>query len=423
MNVELIKIFGISLGLGLLVGLQREHANSAIAGIRTFPIITLFGTISGLLAQQFGGFVLAGALLAVAGLVIAVNIYHPSDDPGQTTEAAILLMFVVGAYLPFGNQPIAIACGAITAVLLHFKNPLHTLVSRFGYADIRVIMQFVLISLVILPILPDRTYGPYQVLNPRDIWLMVVLIVGIGIAGYFAYKFWGSKAGIILGGILGGLISSTATTVSYAKHSKEAPKLVKPAAFVITAASAIAFIRILVEIAVVAPRYLLTFALPLGVVLLVMIILSVITYTGNHHGQEKSMLEQKNPAQLKSALVFGLIYGLVVLGTAAAKDYFGRNGLYTVAIISGLTDVDAITLSTARLVNTQSLEPHAGWKIVLIASLSNLAFKAGIVATLGNRKLLLTMAMLFGITIGCGLLVLFLWPENLLTNLINQTDK
>ncbi|CAA9232402.1 MAG: MgtC family [uncultured Cytophagales bacterium] len=418
MDQELITIFGISLGLGLLVGLQREHANAKIAGIRTFPIITLFGTLSGLLAKTFGGLVLAAALLALAGLVIFTSLLRKTEDPGKTTEAAILLMFAVGAFLTVGDKTISLAVAGITAVLLHFKDPLHGLVDRFGYTDIKVVMQFVLISLVILPVLPNQTYGPYDVLNPHDIWLMVVLIVGLSIVGYFAYKFFGNRAGTLLSGILGGLASSTATTVSFARHSKAAPQITQAATFVVLTASAIAFVRMIVEIGVVAPAYLLALAPPLAVVLVIMGILAALVYTRNdkkEEGQkEEALLQQENPAQLKSALVFGAIYGLVVLGTAAAKDYFGRQGLYAVALVSGLTDVDAITLSTAKLVTGKELEPQTGWRLILIASLANLVFKGGIVAVMGDKKLFRKVALLFAIALAGGLLVLFLWPDSLL---------
>ena len=169
----------IALGLGLLVGLQREHAASRLAGIRTFPLITVFGVISGMLSQSFGGWVLAAALLSLAGLIILGNIVElksGSTDPGLTTEAALLLMFGVGAYLVIGRAEVAIAVGGGVAVLLQAKVQMHGVSAKLGESDLKALMQFVLLSLVILPILPDRAYGPYSVLNPRQIWLMICLI-------------------------------------------------------------------------------------------------------------------------------------------------------------------------------------------------------------------------------------------------------
>ncbi|AKD02068.1 DUF4010 domain-containing protein [Pontibacter korlensis] len=425
MELELFQTLGISLGLGLLVGLQRQHDQSELAGIRTFPLITMFGTISAYLAQDFGGWVVAAGLLSLAGLVVVANLMRskgPYVDVGLTTEAAALLMYAIGAYLALGSGTVAVAVGATVAVLLHLKDTLHNLISRIGQRDLKAIMQFVVISLVILPVLPDDTYGPYNVLNPYNIWLMVVLIVGIGLSGYFAYKIFGQKAGTLLGGILGGLISSTATTVSYARRTKDSSNTSSNlATLVIFTASAVSFARIITEVAVVAPGTVATVAPPLAAVLLLMLLLGAVMYFFKRDETDK-MPEQENPAQLKMALVFGAIYAAVILATSFAKEQLGSSGLYMVAIVSGLTDVDAITLSTSRLMQTGNLELNNGWRLILVAALSNLVFKAVLVGLLGNRSAFSRIAVLFGIVLVAGLLVLWLWPEefSLLSSLTAQ---
>ncbi|PTX18113.1 uncharacterized membrane protein (DUF4010 family) [Pontibacter mucosus] len=414
MELELFETLAIALGLGLLVGLQRQHDQSQLAGIRTFPLITLFGTLSGFLAQDFGGWILASGLFSLAALMAVANFMRsktPNFDIGLTTEAAALLMYVVGAYLVLGQTTVAVAVGASVAVLLHLKETLHGIVAKIGQNDLRAIMQFVVISLVVLPVLPDRTFGPYQVLNPYNIWLMVVLIVGLGLLGYFAYKVFGQKSGTVLGGILGGLISSTATTVSYARRSKEQHASSMLAALVIFIASTVSFVRIITEVAVVAPGTLPTVAPPLAAVFLLMLVLAIVVYLMRDDSQD-TMPEQDNPAQLKTALVFGAIYAIVILATAFAKDQLGSGGLYIVAIISGLTDVDAITLSTSRLMQVGELQPANGWRLILVAALSNIAFKAGLVGVLGNRSVFGKVALLFGMVLAGGLLVLWLWPED-----------
>lgn len=414
MEQESFQVLAIALALGLLVGLQREHANSRVAGIRTFPLITILGALTGLLAPVLGGWALAGGFAGVTAIIVMGNLLQEKNDganSGQTTEAAILVMYTVGVSLALGDRTLAVAVGGLVAVLLQAKRALHGLVKKIGYQDIKVVMQFVLLSLVILPVLPDQAFGPYQVLNPRDMWLMVVLIVGISMSGYFAYKFFGQHAGTLLGGILGGLISSTATTVSYARRTKENPGASMLAAFVIMTASAVAFVRMLVELAVVAPRQLAAMAPPLGALLLLMLlVIAGLYFWGRKKQQESEIPSQGNPAQLKSALIFAGLYGLVLLATAAGKDYLGDKGLYLVAFISGLTDVDAITLSTGKMVAAGKLVPHTGWQLILIAALSNLAFKGGLVALLGDGKLLRQVAMLFGLTIAAGLLIIWLWP-------------
>lgn len=414
MEQDLFQTLAVALGLGLLVGLQRQHTNARIAGIRTFPLITLFGSITALLAQDFGGWIVGAGLLATAGIVVAANLLKRQElqpDVGQTTEAAALLMYALGAYLVVGDTTVAVAVGATIAVLLHLKETLHRIVSRIGQRDLTAIMQFVVISLVILPVLPDRAYGPYEVLNPHNIWLMVVLIVGIGLLGYFVYKIFGNKAGTFLGGVLGGLISSTATTVSYARRTKESKGSSQLAAIVIFIASTVAFFRILTEILIVAPGTMPQVAPPLLAVVALMCVTGLIAYFTNKEEGDQ-MPEQENPAQLKAALVFGAVYGLVILGTAAAKDLLGDSGLYIVAVISGLTDVDAITLSTSRLMNMGNLSPDSGWRVILVAALSNVAFKGALVGFLGNKDLLAKIALLFGIVLLGGALVLWWWPAD-----------
>ena len=405
---SLFQQLGIALGLGLLVGLQRESAASPLAGVRTFPLVTVLGTVCGLLSQAFGGWILAAGIIALVviiyvGKIIEMSKGHP--DQGITTEVALLLMFAVGAYLVVGDRAAAIAIGGGAAVLLHFKGELHGIVAKLGANDLKAIMQFALISLVILPVLPNRTYGPFAVLNPRNIWWMVVLIVGINLGGYIAYKFLGQRAGITLGGVLGGLISSTATTVSYAKRAAAAPVAIGPAAIVIMIASTVVFARLLLEIATVAPSFLPTAAPWLTALLLLSAVSSFALWFRSDKNHEE-MPEQENPSELKSALVFGLIYAVVLFVVAAVKELYGSRGLYAVAALSGLTDVDAITLSTAQLVNAGRLNADDGWKLIVVAAISNLIFKAGAVAALGNRKLFVRILPAYGIVIAAGVLML-----------------
>jgi uncharacterized membrane protein (DUF4010 family) len=406
---------GLALLLGLLVGLQRERTEASVAGIRTFPLITLLGTICGQLSLDLGGWVLAAGLVAVAGLFVIANLARVKAgdlDPGLTTEMAALLMFGVGAYLVVGHMGAAVAVGGAVAVLLQLKRPMHRFVATIGETDVEAIMQFTLITLVILPVLPNRTYGPYDVLNPFKVWLMVVLIVGIGLSGYVAQKWLGARAGTLLGGLLGGLVSSTATTVSYARRTKDTPDIVNLAALVIMLASTVVFVRVLIEIGAVAPTSFARLAPPLCAMLLVSVSVAAGIYRFTHH-QKAGANTHGNPAELKSALIFGALYAVVVLAAAAAKEHFGASGLFVVAVLSGLTDMDAITLSTAQLVESGRLSVDNGWRVILVASMANLIFKAGIVAFLGRRALFARMALLFGLALAGGVLILWWWPAAL----------
>lgn len=417
MDYDTLMILAISLGLGLLVGLQREYSGHPIAGIRTFSLITLFGTVLGLIARdtEFYGVVAAGIIAMVAIMIQGnvLKIKKEKIDVGQTTEVAGLLMFALGFYLVEGSLIISVIIGGITAVLLQLKGVLGDLIKKLSQKDIMAIMELVAITLVILPILPNQAYGPYQVLNPREIWLMVVLIVGLGLGGYFLYKWLGKKTGTISNGILGGLISSTATTVTYSNRSKEVPEIGNVAAFIVVVASTIAVVRILVEVAVVSPQYLSVIAPPILTVLAGMIAICMVLYFSNNKKEEEvsKMPEPDNPAQLKTAFIFGALYAIILIGVAAAKDYFGESGLLLISVISGFTDVDAITLSLANTLNRGDLEVTQAWRYMLIASFSNLVFKGGMVAVLGSRKMMKYVLPAFGIAILFGLLVVWWWPK------------
>lgn len=411
MQSEIYQALAISLGLGLLVGLQREYRASEIAGIRTFPLITLLGTLSTVIDNQQVGWLSVAGLLSLALALVISNIsklQRRQAEPGITTEVAALLMFVVGATLGIGMTGPAIFTSGIAAVLLHWKDPLHGFVQRVGEKDLRGLIQFVLIALVILPVLPDKTYGPYDVLNPYKIWLMVVLIVGISLIAYVAYKLLGAKTGAILGGVFGGLISSTATTVSYARQTKADPSTSPMAALVIVIASTIVNVRVMIELAAVSPELLRIAVWPLGAMLALMALECLVLLIPLRN-QEANPPTNDNPAQLKPAIIFGVLYAVVLFVVAATKDRFGSQALYVVAVISGLTDVDAITLSTAKLFNDGRVEAGTAWRVILIATMANLVFKAGAVAVLGSRRVLWYVLVLFGIAfLGGGGLLLWL---------------
>jgi uncharacterized membrane protein (DUF4010 family) len=379
MDLIVLQQLAVSFGLGLLLGLQRERTESSIGGIRTFPLIALFGTVCALLGKTFGGWLVAAGLLALVAIVVYSNFAKMKSgdiDPGMTTEVAALLLYGLGAYVVIGSMIVAVVVGGAMAVLLHFKKPLHALAGAIGERDMRAIMQFVLLSLVILPVLPHQDFGPYGVWNPFQIWLMVVLIVGISLTGYIAYKFLGAQRGTLLAGVLGGLISSTATTVSYARRTMENTKIVNLAAVVIMIASCISLGRVLIEMAVVAPVAFASMAPPVAAILAVSIIIAVAMFV-RQPSRDAQMPEQKNPAELKTAFIFAAIYAIVLVAVAVAKEHFGSAGFYAVAIVSGLTDMDAITLSLARLVESGRTDPSTGWRAILIAAMSNLVFKFG----------------------------------------------
>lgn len=412
MNLHVWQILGISLGLGLLVGLQREWSEPKAAGIRTFALITVLGTVCAMLSARYGGWILAGGIVGLGAAMGVANRFR--DDarerhPGPTTEVAALLMFAVGALLPNGMVAEAVVIGGGVALLLQWKKPLHGFVQRIGEAEIRAVFRLVLIALVVLPLLPDESYGPFEVLNPFRIWLMVVLIVGISVGGFLISRYLGTRTGSVLSGLLGGLISSTATTVSYARRSKSSPDSAALASLAIMLASTVVFVRVGFEVALVAPDLFRQVFPQFGIMFLWMALIAAGAYWAARH-RKVAAPEPKDPSNLGAAVVFGGLYALVLMAVAAARVYFGDAGLYAVAALSGLTDMDAITLSTAQLVTARRLSVDTGWRMMLVGALSNILFKGGAVAVLGHPRLTRRMAVFFGLSLFGGVLLLWLWP-------------
>ncbi|MCB1090806.1 MAG: MgtC/SapB family protein [Verrucomicrobiae bacterium] len=392
--------------------MQREWAQKRVAGARTFPLITVFGALAAMLAERFGGWEIAAGFLALASMIILGNLAKfrgGVPDPGITTEIAALVMFAVGATLVAGSTAVAVAVGGGVAALLQWKRPLHEFINNLSETDVRAVVRLVVIGLVILPILPNETYGPYDVVNPFKIWLMVVLIVGISLAAYVCYKVLGEKVGMFLAGLLGGLISSTATTVSYARRTREQPRTASVSAVVIIIASTIVFVRVIFEIALVAPETLPATAPPLLAMTGYMALISAgAFFLAERKGGTPP--DHASPSSLTAAIVFGLLFAVVLFGVAAAKEHFGEAGLYTVASLSGLTDMDAITLSSAEMIQSGRIDADTGWRLILVGALSNVFLKGCAVAVLGTPKLLGYIAAIFGLTIVGGVALFIAWP-------------
>ena len=427
--VPLLRELAISVALGLLVGLQRERTKADVAGFRTFPLITLLGTLCAFLSAEFyNPWILVAGFAGVIGLILIGNLPklgQPDADRGVTTEVAMLVMFAVGALVVAGSWAAAAAVTATVVILLQLKPELHGFAARVGDQDIRAILQFVLITFIILPVLPNKPYDPlewvkplfpgvslddFEVLNPHEIWLMVVLVVAISLGGYVTYKLFGSRAGTLLGGILGGIISSTATTVSYSRKTAKSSEASSMAAFVILIATTVTFIRVLLEIAVAGPALLPIAAGPILIMFAVTAVLCGFLWFSRRH-DKNGMPSQGNPTELKSAILFALAYAVVLVAVAAGKAILGSESewLYAIAVLSGMTDMDAITLSTSRLVGSGHLKAAIGWRLIVIATMSNLFFKGLIVAAIGDRRLLKQIAVLFGLSLLSGVGVLIFW--------------
>lgn len=396
LGLEFLQVFSISLGIGLLMGLERERNPSARAGLRTFGLVALFGTVAAVLTDKtHSPWMLAAGLLVIGGMMIAAYQSHPDkEDPGTTTIAAILLCYGYGAMVWYGYSTLAVMLAIVTTVLLYFKTELRTISVKLTRLDLISMLQFGVLSLVILPILPNTDMGPYNALNPAQVWWMVVLISGVSLAGYAALRIVGQHHGAPILGVLGGLVSSTATTLVFSRHARESPTVLRLATVVILMANLIVLVRLSLY-GLLQPSLLPVLVPPLAAGFLLGVGVVLFAWRGLHAEKNLPPLELSNPAEIRTALTFGVAYGVILVVSAALSDYAGSKGLYAVAVASGLTDVDAITLSSLRLYGLGKLSAREATTAIVLATLTNLTFKLGIVASIGGGVLMRQVALAF----------------------------
>ncbi len=411
-TVEHVQAFATSLAIGLLIGLERERHEDARAGLRTFALVGMLGCLSALLAEKTGsGWIVGLGLLVLAAMMIAAVVVNPpaDGDPGTTSVVALLSCFGLGAAVWFGYATVAVMAAIATTALLYFKTQLHGMTRSLTHKDLTSILQFAVLSFVILPILPDHDYGPFDTFNPHQIWWMVVLISGVSLAGYAALRIAGSHQGAPMIGFLGGLVSSTATTMVFARHAKAQADFVRMATVVILLANLTVMLRLSFVSAVLAPGLLMPLATVLGAGLVLGLVVTLMVWRRLGAAGQPPMPEVTNPTELKTAVTFGLLYAVVLFLAAWLQDVAGSKGLYAVALASGLTDVDAITLSSLRLYNLDKLAGQDAVISIALATLANLVFKAGLILTIGGgalaRRVLPGLAAI-ALGIGTGIAVL-----------------
>ncbi len=404
----MLQAFATSLGIGLLIGLERERQPDIKAGVRTFALVCLLGCLAALLTQTTGNsWILAAGFISVAAMMITALATDPLEngDPGTTSIVALLVCYALGAIVWYGHTSLAVMLGIITTVLLYFKHQLHDMTQRLTPTDILSMLQFGVLSLVILPLLPNQDFGPYLALNPHHIWWMVVLISGISLAGYTALRLVGTRHGAILLGIFGGLVSSTATTIIFSRHARQKTALVPVAGVIVLLASLVVMVRIGFVASLIAPPLIAPLARVLGSGLLLGLLAALWIWQQHRNGSEVlPMPEINNPTEIKTALTFGTLYALILVLSAWLKDIAGNQGLYLLALISGLTDVDAITLSALRLFGAAQLSTDQAVTTITLALLSNLVFKSGLIVVLGGSAL--ARRTLFGmLAVAIGLII------------------
>lgn len=399
----------LALGLGLLIGIEREWQEAKPIGVRSFTLLSGLGATAAVLSKTYGGWVIAAAVIA-AGTVIGVHLYRHREAPGGiTTAIAALLCLLIGALATSALWLEAIVLAAAVMLLLHWKRPLHEWIERLGEGDFEIIARFTLIALVVLPVLPDQTYGPFEVFNPFRSWLLVVLIVALNIVGYLSFRFAGAASGVWVGGLVGGMISSTATTISYAGISKRQQHFGAAATVVILVASAVVYARVMVELFVVSPRLVPHAIVPLATFAGILLLLGALAFRWVK-SRDVEMPEQRNPARFGLALSAGLIYLVILYAVALTRNLIGNEALYLVAAVSGLTDVDALTLSVGQLHAVDKVPTDVAWRSIFLATLANLVFKTGAACLLGSAALRWWMLAVTVPATVVGFLLLVLWP-------------
>lgn len=407
-GVQYLPQFLTSLAIGLLIGLERERTPYAKAGLRTFTLVALLGTLAAMLSEQIGlPWLLVAGWVVVGAMIIAAYVISPTEerDPGTTTIAALLMCYGLGALIWYEEATLAIMLAIGTTTLLYFKPELRGISQRLTRRDLVSILQFAVLTFVVLPILPNHAYGPYGAFNPHQAWVMVVLIAGLSLAGYIALHWIKQRYGAPLLGLLGGMVSSTATSLVYSRYSRSNINMVRLSAVVILIANLVVLVRLAVESAVVSPGILPHLLPVLGMGLIAGFISTFVRWGKLPATTELPLPETANPTELHAAFSFGLLYVAVLLGSAWLSDIAGSKGYYTVALISGLTDVDAITLSSLHLQELGKLSEQHVITGIALAYISNLAFKFGLVVFIGGKSLAKRVAIGFaamaaGVTAG-----------------------
>lgn len=391
---ELLLRLATALGLGLFIGLERERtraAESGFAGVRTFGLLCLAGALAAQL--QFQGHVpwaVLGLFAAVAALVVASYLLTaPRGDVGITTEVAALATYWLGVVCSTGQLALAAALGVVVALVLAFREPLHALARKLDANDVGATLKFAIITLIVLPLVPDTSLGPppFDVVTPYKIWRMIVLISAVDFAGYVLVKFVGPEHGTGLTGLLGGLVSSTALTLGFARRSRAEPDLSTPLAAGIVLAWSIMFVRVLVIVSALVPDLLPHLAVGLGIPTLTAFGAAFVLWRRSRARPKSRVEATANPFELVQAVKFGLLFGVVLVVVRAVGANLGATGLYVTGAIAGLTDVDAIALSMAELARGVPDQAAVAARTIEIAVVANTVFKGALVFFLGAREM------------------------------------
>jgi uncharacterized membrane protein (DUF4010 family) len=409
----------VSMAIGLLIGLERQQAMArkegevTPAGLRTFPLFALTGSLAALLGTT-APWVPAVAVVAVVALlgVHRLGLVVEHRETGVTTEAAAVVTLLLGMIAvsptviadPRARLSVVAAVGVVVALLLSVKPKLQAIVARISEDDLFATLQLLVVALVALPLLPDAGFGPYDAINPARTGRMILLIGGVGYVGFVASRLLGPGRGLVVTGLVGGLVSSTAVTFSMARRAKDEPAIVPSCTLAIAAANAMMVGRVALTAGLIAPSLLPALLAPLGAMLVVGLVLLVPLVKRAREAQAKGSFTVDNPFDLKSAVVFGLLFAGVIVLAKFVRATLGDAALVVAGLAAGLTDVDAITVSTATLAN-DGLSSGVAAATILAAVLSNTAVKTGIAYATGGRAIGQRMLRLNGAMLVAGVVV------------------
>jgi uncharacterized membrane protein (DUF4010 family) len=408
-------LLGISLAIGLLIGVERGWKQRSaedgrrIAGLRTFGLTGLAGGCSATMLPFIGelatGLLFLGFSLSVS--MAYLNRKQDSEDASITGLISLLLTFMLGMLAAFKQIELAASAAIITALLLRYKELLHSWLRQVEDQELKAALQLLLISIVLLPILPDQGYGPWQVLNPYEIWWMVVLIAGISFAGYFAMKFAGTDRGIMLTAMSAGLASSTALTLHFSRLAVKQPTLHRQLSAGILIACGTMFPRVLLVATLINPAILSLLWLPMAVMTLVIFISAGLLWRTRTLEQPASLTRLLNPLELKSSVFFGALLVVILLLGELMRELFGDAGIYALALISGIADVDPINLTLARMSQGET-QPSVAVTGIVLAACSNSLIKSLMAASIAGKTMLVNVLLPLALAIVCGLASLYI---------------
>lgn len=395
MTTDLLIGFAVSVGIGFLIGLERQFTKEVsnkeeqFAGIRTFTLVCILGFISALLSTKTVPWFFGVGFTCIVAFVIMsyMRISSTPGNKGGTSEIALIITFVLGGLVFYHFILLALIIMVTVLLLLTFKPDLHHFVKKLNREELIAIILFVVMSALVIPFLPDNNFGPYDLWNLKEIWKMVVLVSGMSLVGYMIAKLLGNK-GTILAGIIGGLVSSTSIALTFSRRSKERTSDASALFYAIgiLGACTIMFPRILLEVYVVNPSLAAELWIPVALVMAAGIVAAFIIYKRNKGKADAQAVVLKNPLELSTAIKFALFFAAIQWLVKFCTENFGNNGTYFAGAVSGITDVDAITLSMAKMAKGTG-DTFLAIHTILLAALSNTLVKLIIVITLGSREL------------------------------------